>query len=180
MSGKDRTRGQRIYRATLAVYAGTFVALLLAEVTTRGHAAVFSVLLFVFATMAIGLETYVIRRQREMVAAANRPRPDYIAIARMEREVYGETFDHDGAPSAGSGPVASMLLPPELHPLVTPKVQPGAFGTLAYLRRAARDSDRSARDSQFRSERFWRNMEEARRLIRQLEAAQDDDRRPGA
>ena len=26
------------------------------------------------------------------------PRPDYSAIARMEREVYGETFKHEGAP----------------------------------------------------------------------------------
>ena len=27
-----------------------------------------------------------------------RPAPDYAAIARMEREVYGETFGHEGAP----------------------------------------------------------------------------------
>jgi hypothetical protein len=25
-------------------------------------------------------------------------RPDYAAIARIEREIYGETFTHDGAP----------------------------------------------------------------------------------
>jgi hypothetical protein len=27
-----------------------------------------------------------------------RPRPDYAAIARMERRIYGETFGHAGAP----------------------------------------------------------------------------------
>lgn len=40
------------------------------------------------------LTTRVIRRQR----AAIRPRPDYAVIARMEREVWGRTFEHDGAP----------------------------------------------------------------------------------
>jgi len=34
------------------------------------------------------------------VYATERPRPDYAAIARMEREVYGETFKHEGAPPA--------------------------------------------------------------------------------
>ena len=33
MSGKDRTRFHRIYRATLAAYVGAFCGLLLAEVT---------------------------------------------------------------------------------------------------------------------------------------------------
>ena len=31
---------------------------------------------------------------------AARPRPDYALIASMEREVYGETFRHDGSPVA--------------------------------------------------------------------------------
>ena len=41
-------------------------------------------------------QTKVIHR----VERANRPRPDYSVIARMEREVYGETFEHEGAPAA--------------------------------------------------------------------------------
>lgn len=35
------------------------------------------------------------------VAERARWRPDYAHIARMEREVYGETFRHDGAPEGG-------------------------------------------------------------------------------
>ena len=45
---------------------------------------------------AMTYQTKVIHR----VERANRPRPDYSAIARMEREVYGETFEHEGAPAA--------------------------------------------------------------------------------
>jgi hypothetical protein len=30
-------------------------------------------------------------------------KPDYALIAAMEREVYGETFHHDGAPETGGG-----------------------------------------------------------------------------
>lgn len=41
--------------------------------------------------------------------------PDYAAIARMEREVYGEAFTHDGAPSSSGfvcgGPVHSYSCP---------------------------------------------------------------------
>ena len=33
------------------------------------------------------------------VYGVDRPRPDYSAIAAMEREVYGEEFKHEGAPS---------------------------------------------------------------------------------
>ena len=35
------------------------------------------------------------------VAERARWRPDYAHIARMEREIYGETFSHDGAPEGG-------------------------------------------------------------------------------
>lgn len=44
--------------------------------------------------LALAAQTRVIRR----VEHANRPRPDYSAIAAMEREVYGRTFEHDGLP----------------------------------------------------------------------------------
>jgi hypothetical protein len=40
-------------------------------------------------------QTRVIHR----IERANRPRPDYSLIAAMEREVYGETFGHEGAPN---------------------------------------------------------------------------------
>jgi hypothetical protein len=44
-------------------------------------------------------QTVVIRRAERV----NRPRPDYAAIARMEREIYGEAFNHDGAPEPVTG-----------------------------------------------------------------------------
>ena len=31
-----------------------------------------------------------------------KPRPDYSLIARMEREIYGEAFSHDGAPEVAA------------------------------------------------------------------------------
>jgi len=160
MSGKDRARVHRSYRATLAAYAGAFCGLLLAEVTTRGHAAVFSVLLFV---LAIGLQTYVIRRSRRIEAAANRTHPDYIAIAAMEREVYGETFRHEGS-------IASMFLPPELNPLVTPEVPPGLVETIIETRR-----ERHTRPGSDRDESFWLHIDEARRLTGQIRTAQPSD-----
>lgn len=43
-------------------------------------------------------------RQRKQAA---RPGPDYAAIVRMEREVFGEAFEHAGAPAAS--PLASVL-----------------------------------------------------------------------
>jgi hypothetical protein len=69
--------------------------------------------------LAIWMTTRTIRRREYL----DRPRPDYAAIAAMEREVYGETFRHEGS-------IASMFLPPELHPLVTPEVPPGLFETI--------------------------------------------------
>lgn len=46
-------------------------------------------------------------RQREYL---DRPRPDYASIARMERDIYGRTFEHDGAsrPSATDPQVAEL------------------------------------------------------------------------
>ena len=37
-----------------------------------------------------------------MTYVPERPRPDYSAIAAMEREVYGEMFRHEGAPGRHS------------------------------------------------------------------------------
>ena len=43
--------------------------------------------------VAVCVQTRTIRRREYL----DRPRPDYAAIARMEREIYGETFKHEGA-----------------------------------------------------------------------------------
>lgn len=43
---------------------------------------------------------YVNTRTIHRIQERDRPRPDYAAIARMERDIYGETFGHEGAPDA--------------------------------------------------------------------------------
>ena len=45
--------------------------------------------------LAIRLQTKTIQRREYL----DRPRPDYTRIASLEREVYGETFKHEGAPN---------------------------------------------------------------------------------
>lgn len=50
----------------------------------------------------IAFQTYVLHR----IDAQNKPRPDYSLIGAMEREVYGETFEHDGAPE--KDPIAEL------------------------------------------------------------------------
>jgi hypothetical protein len=59
---------------------------------------------------AMTYQTKVIRR----VERASRPRPDYSLIAAMEREIYGETFGHDGAPEPGGFvlPAGARITPP--------------------------------------------------------------------
>ena len=46
-------------------------------------------------TVAVRVHSGTIKRREWL----DRPRPDYAAIARMEREVYGEAFKHEGAPA---------------------------------------------------------------------------------
>lgn len=41
----------------------------------------------------------------------NRPRPDYARIARLEREIFGEAFRHDGAPDDGKPQMGGFCLP---------------------------------------------------------------------
>jgi hypothetical protein len=45
-------------------------------------------------SVAVRVQTGTIRRREY----ADRPRPDYASIAAMERDLYGETFEHEGAP----------------------------------------------------------------------------------
>lgn len=44
---------------------------------------------------------YVNTRTIHRIQERDRPRPDYAAIAAMERDIWGETFRHEGAPSLG-------------------------------------------------------------------------------
>jgi len=154
----------RWFRRVLAVTVIVSTLLLLADAIT-GHLveALGEVVAVVICVTAICLQTRLIRIKDRQRLTALHPHPDYALIARMEREVYGETFRHKGS-------VASMFLPPELHPLVTPEVPPGLFETMAGLRRERRAGSRS--DS------FRLKLEEAQRLTEQVKAAQDDEHRP--
>jgi hypothetical protein len=62
----------------------------------RGNAAyaVTAVFLLAVWSLLFCVQTKLIRTREHL----DRPRPDYAAIARMEREIYGETFEHDGVP----------------------------------------------------------------------------------
>lgn len=77
---------------------------------------------------AMTYQTKVIRR----VERANRPRPDYSAIAAMEREIYGETFEHDGAVNR---PARRETEKETTARWERDKEDAGAFETLAALRR---------------------------------------------
>lgn len=87
----------RVFRVILLVYAAALVTL---EMLAHGYVPVFTLVVIAFMLSVVGLHTYVIRRQRRIDAIKNRPRPDYASIAAMEREIYGETFGHEGAPKA--------------------------------------------------------------------------------
>ena len=55
--------------------------------------------------LALNCKTAALRKAQAI--ELNRPRPDYRLIAEMERDIYGETFEHDWAPkvSGASGVV---------------------------------------------------------------------------
>lgn len=67
---------------------------------------VVSAVLFVALLATLRLQARTIRK----LEYQNRRRPDYAHIARMEREIYGEAFTHDGAPGTGGGTVPAGIL----------------------------------------------------------------------
>jgi len=106
---------------------------------------------------------------------------------------------HEVVQAAGFGPVASMFLPADLHPLVTPEIQPGAeamdefrANRLALQRQAAAGGGCPRGHGPARpgtstavytaggvvapgggagGDSFWAHIEEARRLTGQIKAA---------
>jgi hypothetical protein len=106
----------------------------------------------VFVTVAwaalICAQTQLIRRREYL----DRPRPDYSAIARMEMESFGRTFEHAGAPSGQSASGTYAILRVTCNQghdgrmwadgrgKTCPKCETrrGAFGTLNAMRRERR------------------------------------------
>lgn len=91
----SRIKVLKIFRAALTIYLIGLIALDTADLIAFGRISAFIVAVPVFMLAVITFQTFVIRRDRVL----NRPRPDYPAIATMEREIWGEAFEHEGAPS---------------------------------------------------------------------------------
>ena len=111
MSGKDRINFLRGCRAVVAVCLVLNAVLGVASALRGYDGAFFNAGAVALLVLVMCLQTFVIRRQRRTDAIASRPRPDYSAIAAMEREVYGETFEHEGAPKPFTYPSAALLPP---------------------------------------------------------------------
>jgi hypothetical protein len=76
----------RVMRAAAAVMLVVNVAFGVAGALAGRVDAVFNAGVVVFLALVMCFQTFAIRRQRRL----DRPRPDYDAIARMEREIFGE------------------------------------------------------------------------------------------
>lgn len=78
--------------------------------------------LLILAAVIVALMVFSLRlnvRTVRSIKRADRPCPDYSAIAAMEREVYGETFKHDGAPQRTASSLESRWDGRTTHPDTT-------------------------------------------------------------
>jgi len=82
----------RFVQAASFLFAAGDLAYFLLE--RRAADAVVAALFVLFWSLMLCLQTKLIHIRQ----AENRPRADYDAIDRMEREVYGQPFKHEGAP----------------------------------------------------------------------------------
>jgi hypothetical protein len=105
---RERLRSLYLWRVTNYVVVGLECALLAAEAFLLHN-----LLGAIGAVFAIGIMLLAVRRNARNIAQTQRSlhRPDYALIAAIEREVYGETFRHDGAPE----PVRPSKPHPERH-----------------------------------------------------------------
>jgi hypothetical protein len=94
VSRPERLRLLRQFQATVLVGALLMLAIgLMDGVRTTIYAAAFAA--------AVSLSNLVGVQARLAALGAveqSRPRPDYRLIAALERDIYGEAFEHDGAP----------------------------------------------------------------------------------
>jgi len=86
---------RRLLVVTIAVNA--------ADAITRGFTPMLA-LSTVLCVVALVAQTHAIRRMDRQRLTQLRPRPDYAAIAAMERDVYGRAFEHDGGPAHATAP----------------------------------------------------------------------------
>jgi len=201
MSGKDRTKFTRAARIAMIPFVLLNVGIVAAVAATAGTVAFLNVIAAVFLVLVMCFQTVIIRR----IEYQNRPHPDYISIAAMEREIYGESFRHDGTPQDGRGPIASALLPKDRDPSVRLMCRLGhetrVRGTMPPRTCPVCDEQRRecrtpaapgparpgtstavytaggvvAPGGGAGGDSFWQHIEEARRLTEQIDAANRPD-----
>ena len=89
------TKAMRYARAFNVAAIVMNVAIFALDLLSGRHALAFMPFVCIAAlSVCVRMQTKSIRRREEL----DRPRPDYASIARMEREVWGRAFEHDGAP----------------------------------------------------------------------------------
>ena len=97
----------RAYRIVLLVLLAVNVAFGILNAVAGRHFALVSFAAAALLVAGIAFQARTIRRRAEQL----RPRPDYAAIARMEREIWGEAFEHAGAPQQGTGTLTATAVP---------------------------------------------------------------------
>lgn len=96
-----RGRGLNILARVITAAAVVFCCLVaVADILAgRGSLAAMMLFLAVVNGALFTVNTGIALKRKAEAIERSRPRPDYAHIARMEREVYGEAFHHDGAPA---------------------------------------------------------------------------------
>jgi hypothetical protein len=97
--------------------ARVFLALLLAGngvALATGGFQILNAAAVAFLAVAIAAYTYLIRQAHRPVVT----RPDYAAIARMERDIWGQSFTHTRAPAVASPGGPELSLETELNRVV--------------------------------------------------------------
>jgi hypothetical protein len=107
----------RVFNVVAALYCTA-----LAVIDLLGGRMVLAAILLVLVVASVAsfaVSTKGAARSRARAVEQSRPRPDYRLIAALERDIYGEAFHHDGAPSIASAPCerrsALDLYPPVQH-----------------------------------------------------------------
>jgi len=119
---KNALRQQRRLRLVEIALLAAGVAIGIVDVLTGSLMVLLAIAIVAVMAWALRLNTVTVRRIKE----AARPRPDYTRIASLEREVYGKTFEHEGAPE-----IRIPGVPPTMPP-APPMPRPRRKQTLAY------------------------------------------------
>lgn len=90
-SGVRAMKAMRIFNGCILAYNAVWFGI---NVAAGRWIAVISAMCVLAMAFMMVWQTVKIRQREEQL----RPRPDYSAIARMERDVWGEAFEHAGAP----------------------------------------------------------------------------------